>query len=92
MVKELDFEWDSGREESVARFVSVGPVSVHMQRTRPRNVVVLGNLPGMSPSFVAEYGNSYDLGILFGIDLAVGTQVTVRVGCEVAKAKLMSDD
>lgn len=92
MVSVLNFEWNPQRGESVAKFVSVGPVTVQILRARLRNVVVQGNLPGLSPSFVAEYGNSYDLGILFGIDVGVGVEVTVRVGCEVTEAKMMSDD
>lgn len=90
MIKELVFEKDGG--ESVARFVSTGAVTVQLQRKGMADVRVYGNLAGMPPCLTDIHRNPYNDGIILGIDLPVGVEVTVKVGCEVVSAKMMGND
>lgn len=92
MVKELNFVWNEKKGESEATFVSTGYVSVQIQRSWMAAVSVSGNLPGMTPCVVGVYQNVHNNGILFGIDLPIGVEVTVKTGCKVTQAKIMGDD
>ncbi len=91
MVKELVFE-KTADGESVARFVSAGPVTVQVQRRGMADVVVCGNLAGMPPCITDIHRNPYNDGIILGIDLPMGVEVTVKVGCDVVSAKMMGND
>lgn len=91
MVKEIQFEKNaSGAYES--SFISTGKVTFQALRKSVRSIAVMGNLPGMDPVTVSVHDNRYEHGIIFGIDLPVGVNVTLKTGGEIIKAMVMSND
>lgn len=91
MKKEISFsENESGSH--VASWTSTGAVTVQVERTKMRPVVVYANIPGMKPTVVARYENPYGNSVIFGVDLPVGVEVTVEVGCAVAQAMAMDKE
>ncbi len=91
MIKQINFtKSESGKYE--ASFVSTGPVTVQMQRKDLQPVEVCGNITGMPPCVTGVYNNPNNNGIIFGVDLPVGVNVTLRCGSEITEAKMMGDD
>ena len=75
-----------------ASFVSEGKAVVQMMRKGLGMVSVLANIPGMEPCVVDTFHNPYNLGIVFGVDLPVGIEVTIRCDSEIAEAQIMTEE
>lgn len=91
MKKEINFTESEGGS-FVASWTSTGAVTVQVERTKMRPVVVLANIPGMKPTVVARYENPYGNSVIFGVDLPVGVEVSIEVGCEVVQAMAMDKE
>lgn len=91
MTKQIDFTKNKNGDYE-ASWVSTGAVTVQIERKTLESVIVLGNIPGMSPCVTAMYDNRYNNGIIFGVDLPVGVVVTLRCPAEILSAKMMGDD
>lgn len=91
MTKEIQFEKNTNGDYE-ASFVSTGRVTFQALRKTVSSITVLGNVTGMRPSVVSVHQNIHDDSIIFGIDLPVGVNVTIRSHGEIIKAMVASDD
>lgn len=91
-ITNLTFTKDADNGSYATKFTSTGPVSVQIKRKHIHPVIVSANIPGMSPCVIGTYQNTYNYGIVIGIDIPAGMEVTLKCGSEIIDAKMMTDE
>lgn len=92
MIQEVTFQLDDNTGEYIAHLQSPGDsvLEVVQAQAEASLISIWGNLPGMDPAYITQYGHPYSKAKIIELKMPDGVDIIVKSNVAVRAAKLMS--